>query len=670
MNDDGHVFISYARADGRSIADRLYQSLEGLGIPAWRDQRDLDPYQDFSAEIETAIQAASHVVVCLTPSIAQRKDSFVRREIIYAQGRAPISPVLFPGFAPGDIPILINHLTWLSFCDQENPDQLAFEAGLNQLLGRLDNPAVADAPRLRDDAFRPYLQSLYQQLVGYLDSTVFALLTLGADSTEGAIEVDSRHSNTLPMSFFQAALPVKDVAAEQSATSSRPFNNIATAFADSDGQLLLLGDPGSGKTTTLMAFAREAVARRLEDPNEPLPLIGRIADWSRTGEKPIESWLASSLGLDQEAVAEAFREQQVLVLLDGLDEVGAAAGKQTAAHDPRAKIVQSLRESLSGNQALVTCRDADFRSMGLKMPLRGAVALRPLNDGQLQQYLATQPALYRAIEHDTALREMVRTPLLLSLLTFAFAGSSSGIDSLSSLENAEGELREKVFRAYVERRFEHEQLRVNAVLPFSLDETYEILGKAALENQDYSASWNDFRGIAIEESIDGQLAERTGAFIDQAVRLHLLIRDEIGELRFIHLLVRDHFGFPFAHDWIVSRKSGHWPQTAALLAETGDTRAVPALLKRGVREGRVTHPTHFYLHQFADRRVVLPYARALSSTERYSRDDKVVDDAPHSLRGIAAKLGKQTVIDVLESAMETGTPEECKDYRKALRIIG
>jgi DNA polymerase III delta prime subunit len=669
MNDDGHVFISYARADGRTLADRLYQALEGYGIPAWRDQRDLDPYQDFSAEIETAIQASSHVVVCLTPSIAKRKDSFVRREIIYAQGKVPISPVLFPGFAAGDIPILINHLTWLSFCDPANPAQLAFETGLSQLLGRLDTATVAHAPRLRDDAFRPYLQSLYQQLVAYLDSTVFALVSLGADSTAGAIEVDSRRCNTLPMSFFRAALPVKDVATKQSA-ASRPFDNIATAFADSDGQLLLLGDPGSGKTTTLMAFAREAVARRLEDPNEPLPLIGRIADWPRTEVKSVESWLASSLGLDQDAVVEAFREQQVLMLLDGLDEVGPAAGKHTAAHDPRAQIVESLRASLSGNQALVTCRDADFRSMGLKMPLRGAVALRPLNDGQLRQYLATQPALYRAIEHDTALREMVRTPLLLSLLAFAYAGSSSGIDSLSSLESAEGVLREEVFRAYVERRFEHERLRVNADLPFSLDEIYAVLGKAALENQDFSASWNHFSGITIEESIDGQLGERAGAFIDQAVRLHLLIRDEKGELRFIHLLVRDHFGFPFALDWIVSGKTGHWPQTAALLAETGDTRAVGALLKRGVRDGRVTHPAHFYLDQFADRRVVLPYARALSSEERYSREDWVVDDIPGSLRVIAASLGKQTVIDVLQNAMETAIPEEREDYRKALSIIG
>jgi hypothetical protein len=81
-----HVFISYARSDGYAAAQELNQFLQANSIATWQDVRDLDPYQDFSAEIETAIEAAMHVVVCLTPSIVERKDSFVRREIIYAQG--------------------------------------------------------------------------------------------------------------------------------------------------------------------------------------------------------------------------------------------------------------------------------------------------------------------------------------------------------------------------------------------------------------------------------------------------------------------------------------------------------------------------------------------------------------------------------------------------------
>ena len=74
---DGHIFISYARADGFNKADRLYHALTERGFRAWRDQRNLNPYQDFSGEIEIAIEQSRHVIVCLTPSIAVRKDSFV-----------------------------------------------------------------------------------------------------------------------------------------------------------------------------------------------------------------------------------------------------------------------------------------------------------------------------------------------------------------------------------------------------------------------------------------------------------------------------------------------------------------------------------------------------------------------------------------------------------------
>ena len=80
---DGHIFISYARADGSTHAADLQSRLEARGYPCWRDTRDLNRTQDFTAEIEVAIKASTFVVVCITPDTA-RSESFVRREIQYA----------------------------------------------------------------------------------------------------------------------------------------------------------------------------------------------------------------------------------------------------------------------------------------------------------------------------------------------------------------------------------------------------------------------------------------------------------------------------------------------------------------------------------------------------------------------------------------------------------
>src|SRR5689334_11601415 len=111
----GHVFISYAREDGRDFAAKLETDLQAAQFPTWRDTRNLNPHQDFTAEIEAGINDASQVVVCMTPDI-KRADSFVRREIQYAiLCEKPIIPLRFADVKP---PISIVNLTWIDFFKQ------------------------------------------------------------------------------------------------------------------------------------------------------------------------------------------------------------------------------------------------------------------------------------------------------------------------------------------------------------------------------------------------------------------------------------------------------------------------------------------------------------------------------------------------------------------------
>jgi hypothetical protein len=74
------TFISYARKDGLEFAEQLERALPNT----WRDKRGIDPTNDFTNEIEQAIQACRRVVLCLTHDTL-RENSFVRREIVYAQ---------------------------------------------------------------------------------------------------------------------------------------------------------------------------------------------------------------------------------------------------------------------------------------------------------------------------------------------------------------------------------------------------------------------------------------------------------------------------------------------------------------------------------------------------------------------------------------------------------
>ena len=137
-----HVFISYARADGTIAAGVMEERLRVAGFAVWRDVRALNPSADFSVEIETAISAARAVVLCITPSL-DRQDSFVRREILYAQAKQRrIIPIRL---AQATIPVLVAHLT---FIEASIDSQASITTMIEAIVQRLrdDRPLPATRP--------------------------------------------------------------------------------------------------------------------------------------------------------------------------------------------------------------------------------------------------------------------------------------------------------------------------------------------------------------------------------------------------------------------------------------------------------------------------------------------------------------------------------------------
>jgi formylglycine-generating enzyme required for sulfatase activity len=102
-------------------------------------------------------------------------------------------------------------------------------------------------------------------------------------------------------------------------------------------RLVIVGDPGSGKTTYLRRLAHNAAEKALADSGAPIPLPIKIADLvkhiheCRKSGKDAESsaWLAHYLGVRNAALgwgvseawfAKLLRDGRAVVLLDGLDE--------------------------------------------------------------------------------------------------------------------------------------------------------------------------------------------------------------------------------------------------------------------------------------------------------------------------------------------------------------
>lgn len=533
MTNTQHVFISYSRQDGLEFAERLEQALEARHIKTWRDKRNLDPNQDFTAELEKAIEEASHVVVCVTPDI-KRENSFVRREIQYAVlSDKIIVPLRLADMVP---PIHVVNLTFIDFF-RSNWD-LAFA----ELVKRLQEAAAHyETPALPSDPHREYLNALYQSIVRYLDKTVFSLIALNTETTPDAVETSRENPPpALPMAFFDVLLD------DTPSDEQTPQANFHSAFDQYEKRMLLLGEPGSGKTTTLMAYARDAVAKRLEDVDQPLPLLAPVSTWDSQNAPAISDWLATQIhALKTGVIAETIQSGKALLLLDGLDELGSRReDEQTKeSYDPRLRFIERIP---SNNALLVTCRQKDYAEIGQKISLNGAVTLQPLNNQQMRAYLTRQPDLLAAIESDADLREMAQTPLILSLFTFAFSDMSAEAAKLRDLAHTPSDLRDRIFETYVRRRYEREVRKPYAEIPFTLEEIYEVLGGIATKSVARDAISSDSTMLSMAD-FSGELgAEKAEAFVQLVSELHLLVPDTLNSWRFIHAMIRSYFAFRWA----------------------------------------------------------------------------------------------------------------------------
>lgn len=156
-----HIFISYARIDGTQTAKWLADELRGRGFEVWSDH-DLHSHMDFSSEIEKAIRQASHVIVCGSADV-ERDDSFVRREILFAQKyKKPIIPLMLLN---GYLPITIISNTYIDFANyQAGLEKLLVQLGLGSAPTPMKPPPPIDSLEgdYRITGTNPADQSVYQ----------------------------------------------------------------------------------------------------------------------------------------------------------------------------------------------------------------------------------------------------------------------------------------------------------------------------------------------------------------------------------------------------------------------------------------------------------------------------------------------------------------------------
>lgn len=241
--------------------------------------------------------------------------------------------------------------------------------------------------------------------------------------------------------------------------SERPVKDVRGVFEAYGRALLILGNPGSGKTITLLQLAETLIAEAQQDPSLPVPVILNLSSWAHS-QRPLTEWLVEEIFIQYQVARQLSREwvnqNQWLYLLDGLDEV---------AEDERDDCVAAINAFKAEHPAeMVVCsRVGDYEKLKEKLNLGTAVRLQSLTDGQIQTYLsqdeAQLTAVREAITTNADLNELAHTPLFLSMMTLAYGGRSlEQMDAFDSMEMKYNYL----FATYVDEMFRRRPLPPNS----------------------------------------------------------------------------------------------------------------------------------------------------------------------------------------------------------------
>ncbi|WP_404791112.1 NACHT domain-containing protein [Altericista sp. CCNU0014] len=243
---------------------------------------------------------------------------------------------------------------------------------------------------------------------------------------------------------------------------------------DIQGKLLILGNPGYGKTTELLNLAIELLDEALKDKKSPIPIIFELSEWKTS--QSIDQWMVFQLktkyGIKQSISKSWLDHHQIIPLFDGLDEIVLSKGLSKQIECIAA--INAFFQETDYPYLVVCCRQEEYKEGNhLLNKLNGAICLKPLEQEKIKQYLykIKQSTLWDKIQRENSLNELVKTPLFLSFLVTLYDTSNRSIKSESDL-----------IKSYVDHKINNHNFR-NKTSP---EKAYKYLNWLAvkMENDD------------------------------------------------------------------------------------------------------------------------------------------------------------------------------------------
>ncbi|HRJ52619.1 MAG TPA: HEAT repeat domain-containing protein [Candidatus Thiothrix moscowensis] len=307
--------------------------------------------------------------------------------------------------------------------------------------------------------------------------------------------------------------------------------------ANADKHVLLLGKPGSGKSTALKRLLREDAEKCLLNPDLKIPVLLELRRLSAN--TSIESLLAKALSVRDyrvkpEDIADLLDKYPFLLLLDGLNELPSGSG------------LYDWRRDFSAVSMIFTSRKLGAESyLGIDTRL----SMLPLTEEQTKDFIKNRLGNDLAFGMLQSLhgrvKELTDTPLLLDMLC----------DTYSTSENVaqnQGEL----FRQFTHDQYEKHKPkdtltpRHNEFFDFRDEVLQEIAFYMMNAGGDGKGIWLQVKRTDIEKRLEKYFRDKglsdapskVKQWLDDALNFYLLQRSaDKDEVEFTHQLFQEYY---------------------------------------------------------------------------------------------------------------------------------
>jgi HEAT repeat protein len=368
------LFVSYSHWED-AFALQLAADLRAHGVSLWMDRLDaaIRTGDNWRRAIEQAIDTCSGMIAILSPDYVQ-SDYCLKELARIAERRLQIFAVSLRRVPRVPLDLQLTHQTDFSQSDEPAHYQAAFAT----LLDDLRTTAEIGPPLDREASYLVHLVAQMEATRG-----VHSYVALAGEASS---RVEAPHVRPAPRLLDDwglggefAILEAKGGRGDPGAAQPAELGETGelarldiTQTLDQHPRFVLLGSPGAGKTTTLQRLALDAARRRLADPLAQLPLLLRLPQWR--GEPTFGDFLETQWPFESDPKNAG---QSLLLLLDGLNEMGANGPAKTAC-------LRAFLTRQSEWRVVAACRGGDYDA-ALNLELT-RVTIQPMDDACVRRF--------------------------------------------------------------------------------------------------------------------------------------------------------------------------------------------------------------------------------------------------------------------------------------------